>query len=162
MSVPQDTYVARETAISVAINMVLSAAFFVALFHGRTPLAWWGADRLVIDFLPQTFMVTLMGALVPSLLTRRRVRSGAVAFGAANAMPSIGSVIGRALLMAVIATLVFGGGAIAVVSLLDLTQISFAAALILKIVFGALLALIATPIALRMTLRRDMPRGALQ
>jgi hypothetical protein len=48
------------------------------------------------------------------------------------------------------------------VTLLDLTQISFSAALILKIVFGALLALIATPIALRITLRRVVSKGALQ
>ena len=64
----------RETAISVAINTALSAAFFVVVFGTRHPvqLAAYGTD-----FPMQAFMIALMGSLVPSLLLRRRMGGAA-------------------------------------------------------------------------------------
>ena len=72
-------YVAVETAVSIVINVLISALFMFAVF-GRTPLIdLWGSHGLAIDFIPQTFMISAMSVLVPTLIARKRVRQGVLA-----------------------------------------------------------------------------------
>ncbi|MDB5438686.1 MAG: hypothetical protein JWM33_1113 [Caulobacteraceae bacterium] len=73
---PTQTYLARETAISAVINTVLTAAFFFLVFHGQTAPMVWGARGLVVDCLPQGFMVGLMSVLPAMLITRKRAAGG--------------------------------------------------------------------------------------
>ena len=72
---------------------------------------------VLVDFLPQTFMVALMGSLVPSAIALRMIRRPAVSnmFAA-----PIRSLILRCVLIALLATFVLGGiGALLVLALLD-------------------------------------------
>jgi len=140
----------RETAISVAINIVLSGVFFLALFGygSRVPVRGWG--NLAADSLPQAFAIGLMGSLVPGLLTRHRVRRGTIAPVARSAALPVPA---RALLAAGVAAAVLGGTAMALLLVLAPDTIGFAPALLFKLLFGAAVALIVTPPAIRAALR---------
>ena len=129
--------VLRETAISMAINAVLSIVFFLVVFGLSAPVS---ARALGPDFLPQAGMVALMGSLVPGLLTSRRS-------GAAPA-----PVVRRAVLLAVAGLIIAGGGAWLICSLSD-RVFDPAHALAGKAIFGAILAAIVTPIAVHAALR---------
>ncbi len=127
----------RETAISIVINAVLSFLFFVVVFGWGRPV---GGAALGRDFLPQAFMVALMGSLVPGLLMRRH--------GTASA----GAVVRRAVALALAGLIVAGGGAFLVCRLLGDAPVAFAAALAIKVAFGAMLAALVTPVAVRAVL----------
>lgn len=87
----------RETLISMVINGALSLIFFLIMFDVRAVVP---LNLLGPDFLPQSFMVSLMGSLVPGLLMRKR-------YGGA-ARP----VIRRALLFALAGLIGAGGSAL--------------------------------------------------
>jgi hypothetical protein len=131
--------IARETAISVVINAIISIGFFLLVFSYGPPVP---TSALAPDFLPQTFMVALMGSLVPSLLVGRRNGAGA------------SGIVRRAFLIAIGALLIAGGGAFATAYSAD-AMLSSRVALAIKAVFGALLAAIVTPIAVRATLQHS-------
>jgi hypothetical protein len=145
------TYIRRETAISVLISMTISAGFFLMLFGVADQVPVRGLGGYAVDFLPQTFMVGLMGALVPSLLTRKRIASGAIA---AILAPSLWprAVLPRSALMALFSALVIGGGAMAILAVLSAATIPWTSALAIKVVVGGLVAAIVTPAAIRATL----------
>ena len=69
-------YLASETALSMAINAAISIGFAWLVFHGHDHVRTSGPGGLVRDAAPQTFMITLMSTLVPSLVTRKRMHSG--------------------------------------------------------------------------------------
>jgi hypothetical protein len=74
------SYVAFETLISVAINTILSVGFVYLVFHRQTLIPATGVHGIVVDMVPQTFIVILMSFLVPSILTRRRRVTGALSW----------------------------------------------------------------------------------
>ena len=117
----------RETAISVLINCVMTAAFYFLVFHGVEPVPIWGLGNFAFDFAPQTFMK-------PDGPTRTQIAR-------------------RAFLFALIAVAVgiLASSALLWVSGLDLMP--FRAGMIIKLVYGASLAAIVTPTFLRSQLR---------
>lgn len=123
----------RESLISVAINMVISVAFFLLVFGLGRPMAF--AD-LGPDFLPQAFMVALMGSLVPPLLLRGKLGLAAR------------PIVVRAIGIALVSVVFVGGGAFAICAMLGEAQLAAWPALALKAAFGGLLAMIVTPVAL--------------
>ncbi len=131
-----NSVILRETAISMAINAILSIVFFLAVFGLSAPVS---AHALGPDFLPQAFMVALMGSLVPGLLTARRSGTAKV------------PVVRRAIMLAVAGLVVAGGGAWLICSMAD-RVFDPVQAVVGKAIFGALLAAIVTPIAVRETL----------
>lgn len=142
-------YVLVETLISMAVNAAFSAGFAFLVFGGRAEIGLWGLDGLALDFAPQTFVIAMMSVLVPTALTRRRIKSGALAAGrgAPSRLPA--SLIVRALLVAIVATLLLGGAATAMLAATWSGPLTFGAVLPLKIIYGALVALAVTPLALR-------------
>lgn len=146
-------YILVETAISVAINAAISAGFAFLVFGGRTGIALWGSGGLALDFAPQTFMIAMMSVVVPTALTRRRIGAGALRprSGPPSQLPPNLAV--RALLVALFATVALGGAATAALAATWSGPIGFAAALPLKIIYGAAVALVVTPFALKAALR---------
>jgi hypothetical protein len=69
-------YILVETMISVIINTVISIGFVFLAFGGQDRVA---VAALIPDAIPQSFMIGLMSTVVPTLLTRRRVRSRTIA-----------------------------------------------------------------------------------
>lgn len=150
-------YVRAETAISAAINAALSVAFVVALFRGQALVAVGG---LVRDALPQSFMVALMGTAVPTVLTRRRVRAGAVAPLPRGGVPLPANLAARALLVAlVVAGVAVAAQALLLPSLLP-PAVPFGAVLAGKALYGGLLGAGVTRVALRAALGDGQRVGA--
>lgn len=147
-------YIAAETRVSMAINAVLSAAVFVAVFGLAAPAPVWGMGGYVTDFGPQSFMIALMATLVPGALTRRRLRSGAVQpLAGTSRLPA--SLLLRALLLGLVAA-VFGTALFAgILNLVGVAAIAPVSALIAKVAYGALLAAIVTPVGLLAVLRQN-------
>lgn len=143
-------YLAIEAGIGAAINGVLSLGFVFLMFGRLLQVPVFGAGGLIVDAVPQSFMVGLMSALVPTLLTRRRVASGAVApSGVPVRLPR--HPIARAVMLAAAAT-VLGVGVQAAVLAGGPEYWDFAAVALGKTVYGMALGAVMTVFAARAAL----------
>ncbi|MBF7015318.1 hypothetical protein QUC32_26785 (plasmid) [Novosphingobium resinovorum] len=149
-----ETYIRRETRISVAINAAISLLFYVLVFGGRNPVNVWGAGQWVLDFLPQGFMIALMGTLVPGLLAARRLRAGSILpLGKQSPLPR--NLALRGLLLALVSAFVCTGVVALTMRCAGPETLPAWAAASIKVALGALLAAIVTPIGLRSTLAQS-------
>jgi len=139
-------YVLKETLISALVSGTLSAVAAWLVFGGQREVGIWGQPGLAFDFIPQTFIASLLSVIIPSLITRVRSRSGALqAVTNGSWLPR--NLLLRAVLIAAVLTLLLGGGAIAMVAAYKL-PVPIGAVYAIKIAYGALVALVATPVAL--------------
>jgi hypothetical protein len=140
--VNQQALILRETAVSAVINAGLSILFFLLLFGVSQSVR---PNDLAPDFFPQSFMVALMGSLVPSLLLRRKIGGHLTA------------ILIRAVTLAIGATLIAGGAGYLTMSQFT-SVLPLFAAIAIKAIFGAALAIVVTPLALQAmfkTARKD-------
>ncbi len=141
-------YLARETAISMVINAVLSLAFFVLLIGLPSMVPVAGRGGYAFDFVPQSFMIALMSTLVPGFITAARIRGGAIA----GQPERHGAIVRRSVLTAILSAL--AGAAIAGALLAaGMATVPLAPALAAKILYGVVLASVVTPIGLARALR---------
>jgi hypothetical protein len=145
-------YIFVETLISMIVNAAISAGFAWLVFGGQREIGLWGSGGLALDFAPQTFMIATMSVLVPTALTRRRIKAGALAEGRGPPPRLPRNPLVRAVLIATAATCVLGGAATALLAASWSGPLAFGAVLPLKIVYGAAVALLITPYALRAAL----------
>ncbi|MGY2736820.1 hypothetical protein [Sphingomonas sp. UYP23] len=122
----------REAAISAVINAALSIVFFILVFGISVAPR---LDALGQDFLPQAFMVSLMGSLVPALLMRRQL-GGAVQ-----------PIVVRAVVFALLGAAIAGGAAYGLCALHGAAMLPTAPAITIKALFGAVLGAIVAPLA---------------
>jgi hypothetical protein len=151
MSPRHRRYLALETTISVAINLALSAAFAWAVFGGKGVIPSSGVKGFGVDFLPQTFMISLMSVLVPTLLTRKRLSAGKLE-GLEGGRPPWPLRI-LAPLLAIVATLVLGGVAALLSPTLAPQGLGFSTLMGVKLFYGAVIAVLVTPVGLVLALR---------
>ena len=149
----QTRYVVVETAISVGINTVISIAFVYLVFGGAATIS---SAALVPDALPQSFMIALMSTIVPTLLTRKRLRAGSVAPASRQVPTLLRTLPVRALVIALAAAA--AGLAIHAILFGSLLphRLSFGSALIFKAAYGAILAAIVTLVTLRIALAEEL------
>lgn len=128
----------RETVIGMAVSAAMSLVAFLLVFGLGPPVvmldfAW--------DFIPQTFMASLMGSLAPGLIAAKVYRTSRLA------------AVGRAVAIAFLAVFVLGCSAMI---LLERSggSITSATALVLKASYGAFLGLIVTPPAILLAMRK--------
>ena len=140
-------YILKETLISSIINALFSIAFFVAMFHNKTELILGGTSGLTMDFLPQAFFVGLFAALPSSLLTLKRLRTGAVSPVGKKRLPLPQSLPVRLGCLTLASLILFGGGTVLILSLSGPMELSFVTALVVKAVYGILITIIITPLA---------------
>lgn len=139
-------FILRETMVSVAINTALSIGFFLLVFGRADRVPFWGTGNWVFDAIPQSFMIALMGTLVPGLMAGR-------AWLSVSGPPGpFSRLLLRALATALIAVAAGWALAALVARLSGLTSLDWAAALAIKAGYGAALAAIVTPIAIRAVL----------
>jgi hypothetical protein len=142
-------YIFIETSISIVINVVLSALFVELVFGGMPLIGLWGAHGLAVDFIPQTFMISAMSVAVPTLLTRRRRRAGSVNSSSRGLIRVPGrSVWIRALLMGLTMTVLAGGLTMLALSAMWSAPAPFWQVFRWKLFYGAMVAMVVTPVAL--------------
>jgi hypothetical protein len=148
-------YVVKETAISIVINALLSALFVGLMFGGRSQVPHWGAGNLAFDFVPQTFMISLMSVLVPSAIARKRRRAGAV-MGCAPVLAFLPRNLPlRALLAALAGLALFASIGTLLLGALAPDPLPISVVWPMKILYGALVAAIVTPLALCVALGEE-------
>lgn len=140
-------YLVVETLISVAINGAISFAFAWLMFHTSSAIP---AQALIIDSIPQSFMIALMSVIVPGLLTSRRLAAGQIAPLPGKAIRHPLAV--RAIAAAVVAVLCGLLLHLAVIATRPPSLIGFTTLLAIKVAYGASLAAIVTPLMLRYAL----------
>lgn len=156
---PRDQhYVAVETVISVIINVLISAGFMFLVFGRADSIDLWGPHGLALDFVPQTFMITLMSVVVPTLLTRKRLAGGQITRRTPRARQWPKNLALRAALLAVGMTLVLGSAATLLLASIWSGPLPFWHVFAGKLAYGALTAVIATPIGLLLALT-ELPRA---
>jgi ABC-type phosphate/phosphonate transport system permease subunit len=147
-------YLRREGMLSIVINAVLSLLFFLVVFGidstGAVHVGGFGG--YAFDFLPQSFMVALMSALVPGMIAAARIRSGQIE----GTPETIWALVARSLLTALVALAVGGTIAFVLTLLAENTAFPWLSALVVKIIYGAILAAIVTPDGLRAALRQTV------
>ncbi|KQM14798.1 hypothetical protein [Novosphingobium sp. Leaf2] len=152
-AVPAQDYIRREVLVSMAINAVISLGFFLLVFGPSQPAPVWGVGGWVFDFLPQGFMVALMGTIVPGLIASRKRARGAVApLDKGSRLPR--TVLPLAVLLAAVSALAGTMLVALIVWLSDISSLSPLAGSGLKIVFGGLLGGLVTYTGLNALLSR--------
>jgi len=148
---PVAAHIRRETLVSVVINSALTFAFFCLVFGLGRRVPVWGVGAYVFDFIPQAFMIALMATLVPGALARKALRKGQVApwLGGSRLPRQLWL---RALVVAVLSALIAVGGVAALMTATGWTILSPLPALLGKLGFAVLLAVIVTPPGLRAAL----------
>jgi hypothetical protein len=147
----QVRYIAVETTIGIAINGILSMALAYALFAAHVPMPG-DSSALLRDVGMQSSIVALASVLLPTLLTRRRCRGGALQRLERRAS-WLDSLLLRTILIVACATAV----GVAFLYCAILPQVgpagfTISAFLALKGTVGALIALAVTPFAVHLAL----------
>ncbi len=151
MKISHGSYIAKETAINTVISMVFSMLFALLFFRAHSDIDL-GSRAVVLDMAPQGFAVALMSFLIPTLLTRKRRRDGALPARAGTHRLPRNALLRGALAGAIAAAVCTAGYAMlgpapgAIIEPLN----HF---IMLKAVFGAMLSLMLTPIALDAALK---------
>jgi hypothetical protein len=145
--------IAAQRRISVIINTILSAAFFGLVFGlSPRPLTFGPPDQLSFDFVPQSLAIGFFSALVPTLIVAAMRRKGDIeALGPQNISGRVMFV--RAVVFALAAAVV--GGLIAIALATVDGEIDYFPALIIKMLYGALLGWLITPRAVSIALQKD-------
>lgn len=142
-------YLRAEVRVSIAVNAALSLVFFLAVFGLPHAVPIGGIGNYAFDFVPQSVMIGLMSTLVPGAITRHRIGIGRID----GVGESVGALVLRSLLMAIACAV--GGGllAVALEVLCGQATLAIGPAVAGKILYGAVLAAIVTPLGLRRALR---------
>lgn len=141
------TYIFKETVISSIINALFSIAFFIGMFRNEPELILGGTSSLTMDFMPQAFFVGLFAALPASLLTLKRIKAGSITPVDKKRFPLPQSLPVRIIFLTLGSLILFGGGAVLIFSQLRPVELNFYSALVLKAVYGILISITITPLA---------------
>ena len=143
-------HILRESFVSMVINTGLSLGFTYVTFHGAEMIL---RRELIIDALPQSFFVTFFGVLVPTLLTRKKIRAGHLASLLPGIKPFPANPFLRAIAFGIVASV--AGASLHYVALhgLGIEAVAFKTALVYKSIYGAALSWIVTPLAVWITLK---------
>ncbi|WP_066555871.1 hypothetical protein [Croceicoccus bisphenolivorans] len=147
-------YIWTETAFSTIGSTVVGTVVFMFVFGLFEPVPTRGVGAYAFDFLPQGFMTALICAVAGGGMTRARIRKGAIA-PVAGPPPRISSIWGRGIVYGLAALVLGSLPVIALILASGMSMIDWSLAVTGKIVFGAAVAMIVTPLALRDTLRES-------
>lgn len=156
---PLNAYIARETAIGSVINLVIGSAFFLMLFRGQAEPQVWGPGGLILDCLPQGFMIGLMSVIPAMLITRKRVGAGLVlATAPATRALLPRGILARGLVVALATMVCLVAAAAALAWLSGVQSVPFWPAFALKALPGLLAPCLIIPPAIKVALS-DRPRS---
>ena len=141
-------HIRRQTALSIVINVALSALFFLLIFGRNEVVSVWGLRGYAADFVPQSFMIALMSVLMPGLATEKKRRSGLLeCLPRGTRLPD--NLPLRALILAALSAVAGGAAAVFLLRLAGFGALDWSTAFVLKLVYGGLLGGAITPVGLR-------------
>ena len=144
-------YLAVETAGSGVVNGILNFAAAFALFHGRSRVPATGPASLLRDLIGETFLVTALSILVPTLVARRRRRAGTLPVSTGR-RPKPPNLYLRALVAGLICTCACMPFNALLLPRIFPDGVSFRNVLLYKTLYGTVLGAIATLLAVRRAL----------
>ncbi len=143
-------HVIRETLTSTLINSLFSFTITLLLLGGNEVIA---RQALVIDAIPQSFFVTFFSVLIPTWLTRKKIRG--------NKLPTLPfrqtwlpfNGFLRAVCFGVIVAIAGAMLHLVVLSVLQVNQLGIGTIYVYKTIYGAMLSVLVTPYALMVALK---------
>ena len=152
MAISYRRYIVTETTVSILINVLISGLFMALVFGRATWIELWGGHGLAVDFIPQTFMISAMSVLVPTLLTRGRMKRGLLMRSQGSPPRYLGRLGVRVVVIAAVLTLTLGALGVLILDAFWTGPLRFWQAFPMKLLYGGIVALIATPIGLYIAL----------
>ena len=150
---PLKAYLARECAIGSVINVVIGSAFFLVIFSGQTAPQVWGGRGLIVDCLPQGFMIGLMSIIPAMLITRKRALNGLSLPVSPSPRPLLPrGIAARGILVALVTMVSLVGVAAGLALATGVTTVPFWPAFVLKAIPGLLVPWIVIPSAIKAAL----------
>jgi len=154
VSPSQWRYLRQEAAIGATITAMLSLVFTLVMFGRAAQVPVFGAGGLIADAIPQNFFGALMCVVVPTIVTRRRLRSGSIARApAVIRLPR--ALLPRAVLVAAITA---GVGTLLAMLFLGTgpSKWPFLTVIVMKVAYGLLLGAIVSGVAARAALADEV------
>lgn len=138
-------FIVTETLVNGALSAVLSAGFVWLIFGGRSAIPLRGADGVIFDQLPMTFMISLMMTFGLTLFTRARCAKGQ-APRRDSRLPLPRWLPLRAVSVAVVATVLLVGISAALLAAFGPPVWSYAEVTVFKMIYGTIVAMAVTPV----------------
>ncbi|MDM0032387.1 hypothetical protein QTI33_09645 [Variovorax sp. J22P271] len=155
LSTAHRRYLRTELLLGCVFNAVLSVMFAFVALQGRAAMPLWGVDGMAIDLIPTVFMITLVGNLIVTLLTRKRVRDGRVpplepTDGPGARLPR--NALLRVLVLALLMTIVLVPLSTAVLAALGLHSMPSSPFIAYKLIYGMAVGALSAPLVIRAAL----------
>jgi hypothetical protein len=142
-------YLAIETVSSGLVNGLLNFAAAYAIFHAHSRIPATGSRSLLQDSIGETFIVTTLSVLIPSLIARSRRRAGTLPISGDKRAGRQSNLY----VWAIVTGLIFTAALVPCNALLlpriFPNGVSFANVLLFKTLYGALVGSLATFLAVR-------------
>ena len=149
MNVKLGQYLAIETVSSGLVNGLLNFAAAYAIFHAHSRIPATGSRSLLQDSIGETFIVTTLSVLIPSLIARSRRRAGTLPISGDKRAGRQSNLY----VWAIVTGLIFTAALVPCNALLlpriFPNGVSFANVLLFKTLYGALVGSLATFLAVR-------------
>ncbi len=152
MHVKASKYLAVETAMSGLVNGILNFAAAFAIFHGRSRVPTTGPGGLLRDSIGETFIVTALSVLIPSLIARQRRRAGTLPISGNSDPSPTSNLYIRAIVIGLIFTAACTSCNALLLPLMFPNGVSYRNVLLFKTLYGAVLGSIATLLAIHKAL----------
>jgi hypothetical protein len=147
-------YLVIETAASGLVNGALNFAAAYLIFHGSARIPTTGPGSMLRDSIGETFIVTVLSVLIPSLVTRHRQRVGSLPVSASMHPSPTSRLYVRAIVTGLVFTSVFVPSNALVLPMMFPNGVSFSNILLFKTLYGAVLGSLATWLAIHKILNR--------
>lgn len=147
-------YIFVETLISCIINALFSFGFTYGVFHTADIVL---QQDLLTDAIPQSFAVGFFSVLPVTLLTRRRLAKGKITALEYKHSRLPDNVFLRAITIALGMAILGFAGHYMVFTVLNIQHVSLTSALIYKTLYGIVITLLITPVALKCALSDAPP-----
>jgi hypothetical protein len=142
-------YLAIETALSGLVNGLLNFAAAYAIFHTHNRIPATGSGSLLHDSIGETFIVTTLSVLIPSLIARSRRQAGSLPVSGDKRGGRESNLYVRAVVTGLIFTCVFVPCNALLLPRIFPYGVSFANVLLFKTLYGAVVGSLATFLAVR-------------
>jgi hypothetical protein len=149
VNVKPGQYLAMETVSSGLVNGLLNFAAAYAIFHAHSRIPTTGTGSLLQDSIGETFIVTTLSVLIPSLIARSRRRAGTLPVFGVNRPSRESNLYVRAIVTGLIFTAVLVPCNWLLLPRIFPNGVSFANVLLFKTLYGAVVGSLATFLAVR-------------